>query len=391
MHSADYIPFVHSSSDAHVARKYYADAPCFRVSLCAAKKLRAALPPTAPLWIDPSFDGYPEYNDESDWAQYYSTYKEHAQFTDPDFLAKPDVATVRSYVSQVMDAALAFGPKWISVPQLAHADDTSHNRINKLLADAFRIWRTKSGFSGTVILPAVFTNQRQVNNKVPRDKKLKAVFTAYSASGASGVWAVDSSLADQLGTANLDTERFPALIWLHTELKKLPNLTIHVAGPYWGLNLVLWARGLITHPAVALGTGYRYFLAGQFAREPTKRVALAPLRRWAQDTADFRHWLSNVIAGLSPAVPAHKELLTLQKELPKLSVSANGHKEQVARFYKEWLGQFTNLPPAGRSIALYQDLSNAYVFGQTLPELPSESGGARKPSTIARQLMLCSI
>lgn len=391
MHSADFIPFVHSTSDAHVARKYYAEAPCFRVSLHAAKKLKPALPPAAALWIDPSFDGYPECNDESDWAKYYSAFNEHAQFTDPDFLAKPDVATVRTYVSQVMNAVLAFAPKWISVPQLAHADGTSRNRINKVLADAFRVWHAKSGFSGPVILPAVFTNQKQINNKVPRDKKVKAVSAAYSASGASGIWAVDSSLADQLGTANLDTERFPGLVSLHAELRKLPNVAIHVAGPYWGLNLVLWARGLVTHPAVALGTGYRYFLAGQYAREPTKRVALAPLRRWAQDTAEFRQWLSGVIAGLSSAVPAHKELLTLQKELPKLTVTENGHKEQVARVYKAWIDQFTNLPSAGRSLALYQDLSNAYVFGQTLPELPSESGGARKPSTTARQLMLCSI
>lgn len=386
-----YVPFVNSLSDAQIAKSLYADAACFRVQVQRVEKLRKVLPPNARLWVDSGFDAFPAPNPESEWADFHSSFAGYQLFSDPEFLGNPGWKDVCSYVNAVMAAAMASKPSWLSVPQLVHADGVGRNKVNRLLAKAYRQWADKAGYQGVTVLPAVFSNQRQLVNKVPRDKKLAIVRKCYLAAGATGVWAVDHTLQDQLGTSNFDTERFPGIIKLHEGLGKLPNLHVHLGGPYWGLNLVLWAKGIITNPAIALGTGYTYYPAGGYSKPPAKRVALSPLRRWTVDTADFRAWLATVISMLSPSTSAHSELAALQKELPKLSVSADGHKEQVARFYRAWFMQFAKLSPNGRSIALYQDLSNAYMLGQSLPDIPSEVGGAKKPSAVARQLMLCTL
>ena len=386
-----YVPFVNSSSDAQIAKSLYADATCYRLQVQRVEKLRKVLPPNARLWVDAGFDAFPAPNPESEWAGFHSSFAGYQLFADPEFLQNPIWNDVYAYVSDVMAAAVASKPNWLSVPQLIHVDGVSRNRINKMLAKAFRQWADKANFQGVAVLPAVFSNQRQLVNKVPRDKKLAIVKSCYLAAGATGVWAVDHTLQDQLGTSNFDTERFPSIVKLHEGLGKLPKLHVHLGGPYWGLNLVLWAKGLITNPAIALGTGYAYYPAGGHLNKATRRVALSPLRRWTVDTPDFRKWLAEVVGLLSPSTSAYSEFAALQKELPKMDVSADGHKEQVARFYRTWFMQFAKLSPNGRSIALYQDLSNAYMLGQSLPDIPSEVGGARKPSAVARQLMLCTL
>jgi hypothetical protein len=50
-----------------------------------------------------------------------------------------------------------------------------------------------------------------------------------------------------------DSIRFPALIKFHQEINaSLPREAVSVAGPYWGLNLVLWAKGIVKHPAIGI-------------------------------------------------------------------------------------------------------------------------------------------
>ena len=66
-------------------------------------------------------------------------------------------------------------------------------------------------------------------------------------------------------------------------------------------------------------------------------------------------------------------------------------RAQVAEFYKRWLGSLESVSPSGRSFALYQDLSNAYVLGRRfpgLPDLPDDEKTARRPERVAEQLML---
>jgi hypothetical protein len=60
-------------------------------------------------------------------------------------------------------------------------------------------------------------------------------------------------------------------------------------------------------------------------------------------------------------------------------------REQVARFYAAWLKKFEGVPQAGRSLALYQDFSSAYVLGKTLQDVPDD---VRSPSRVAEQFMM---
>jgi hypothetical protein len=210
----------------------------------------------------------------------------------------------------------------------------------------------------------------------------------YEASGASGIWAVDSSLSDQEGSGTFDKVRFPAIIKLHEELNALlPNNKIAIAGPYWGLNLVLWARGLITNPAVGLGNTYQYHLPGGLVMKQGKtRVALPPLRRWAVASSQLKSWLQQSIAKLSPGDSARTALEDLEMNFSKLQIQG---REQIAGFYRDWLNELETVPQQGRALALYQQLSSAFVLGRGLPELPKkDEQAARRPERVAKQLML---
>jgi hypothetical protein len=62
-------------------------------------------------------------------------------------------------------------------------------------------------------------------------------------------------------------------------------------------------------------------------------------------------------------------------------------REQVARFYKRWFDSIAAAPVAGRSMALFQDLSAAYALGKWLPD-GVEQGTAHRPEAVAEPLML---
>src|SRR5207244_2236173 len=120
---------------------------------------------------------------------------------------------------------------------------------------------------------AIFTNQKQINLKTERTKKLSSVLTCYNAAIADGIWIVDHTLSDQDASDTLN-KRFPALINLHEELnKELPDDAITIAGPYWGMNLVMWVRGLVRFAAIGLGTAYKYNIPGSIMQQGKNRVA----------------------------------------------------------------------------------------------------------------------
>ncbi|RYZ02581.1 MAG: hypothetical protein EOO73_31015 [Myxococcales bacterium] len=380
------IPFISSQSDAELARKYFPNPPYFRVPLPTANKIVPKLDKAAPLWVDLCADGYPDFDGGSDWAQFMSGIPGHAKMSEAGFLSKPEERIVEKFVSSLVDEALKLKPKAISVPQLAHAKDVRHNAINRMLAKAFAKRMKNVRPLPLVILPVILT--QPVNLKVERDKKLSVLTKCYTQSNARGVWAVDCNLADQLGTGNFETTRFPGMLRFHEEIGRLPALAFHTAGPYWGLNLVLWARGHISNPASALGAGFQYYRSGQRASTPTPRVALAPLRRWARATVEFWPWLDSVIDALAVRDPARAAFQELRKQHSAFRVDPKLHKEQIAKFYAEWVSSIAAAPAASRALFLYQDLSSAHVIGSPLPEIPSETGRARHANVVARQLML---
>ena len=384
---AEYIPIIQTERDCRIWSRLYSGSPIARVSLETLPKTSKHVQ-GARLWIDAGIDGlenWPTINES--FRQYLGTLQSVDRIVDPQFQARPTPEVIGNFVKSALDRVLAFSnTDWISVPQLPCIKDASRNRINRLLASQADAWKSTTRFAGDFIVPVVITHSSQIKLKAERTKRIDNALAAVDLSKAAGVWIVDASLYDQDGSSSLEAYRFGSLVALHEELlaKAQRDLKV-ISGPYWGLNLVLWCRGLATHPAIGLGNSYQYHLAGGFAKAAKSRVALPGLRRWAVANPQLRAWLENTIEMVAPTETAHSEMLTLLRHFSQLSVDG---RMQVATYYQQWLSRLSDTPNAGRSLALYQDLSSAYVLGKGLPDLPSGEGTARRPERVAKQLML---
>lgn len=385
---AEYLPFVHNERDCELFNAFYDDSPFVRVSLQNAKKLVPRLPPQSKYWIDAEVDGLHQFPIASDtFRAYVKDYKHYECIADKQFQRKPDSAIVREFVTSVLDACAELKPRMISVPQLPMTSDTSRNKINREMAKASSEWAKTLGNTGGIglVLPAIFTHQTQLNKKTARNPKVALIAQCFEAAGATGLWVVDSSLVDQEGARTLDL-RFSSLLDLHQELlDRLPQARI-VGGPYWGLNLVLWARGLVHYPAITLGNRYRYHIPGGRVQPPSYRIALDSLKRLVVVKPELSLWLTDAVKKIPGGDPANTEFSALNANFSSLLRSDN-NREQICRFYRKWLDSIALAPVAGRALTLYQQLSSAYVLGKTLGELP-EAGLARRPERTAQQLML---
>jgi hypothetical protein len=395
----EYIPFITSPKALQLVKTTYADAEVVRIPLDIAHKI--TVPQGIKLWIDPGVDGLddlgirrpkPSRNDENkevstSWYESMKVIPGFKQIADPGFAAQPKLSLAEEFVNRILDRCLAHKPLWITVPQLPVVDDSSRNRINRVLAKATAKWRVSRVFSGRLILPLIFTHSTQTQGKTQRNPKIEQAGRNYHEAHADGFWVVDSSFSDESGSKTLRNTRMTSLIQLHQELNNKISSRIRIAGPYWGLNLVLWARRFIEHPAIGVGSTYQYHLAGKHkpGSTPVSRVAVGPLRRRAV-AAHTRLWLERTLKKLGNNHPAHGDLDAIYRKLTVLS-DYDRAREQVAKFYKSWLDVLAETPPSGRSLALFQDLSTAYAMGKSLQEIPNE-GPSRRPESIVEPLML---
>lgn len=271
------------------------------------------------------------------------------------------------------------------MPQLPRVIDSSRNTINRLLAKATGEWKSSHAFSGRFILPLTFTHQDQVNGKTQRNPQVKQAGRCYHESQADGFWVVDKTLDDESGSKTLRNTRVPAIVSLHQELNEENSSKIRIAGPYWGVNLLLWARGLVDFPAIGVGNAYQYHLAGGYAKTPTTHLALSALRRRVK-VARLEKWLESAVNTLGQAHPSSPGFEQIRKQFTLLSLK-DPAREQVARFYKTWFDLLSATPRAGRPMAFFQDLSAAFALGRSLPEFEDE-GTARRPESVVEPLML---
>jgi hypothetical protein len=389
---APFIPFVRSGTDEALARESYNDAPFWRVTLEREKTIKN-VPAGCPLWIDLAFDGTLHAFEKSDkdwvkdWAKFVNRHGDLSCLADEAFLAKPD----RNVLDKPIRAALAqadqYQPALISIPQLPYLDGVGHNKVNKTLFQITTDWHQSSHSKAKLILPVIFTHCRQLNKKTDRNPKVKFVAALLTSSSVNAVWSVDSSLEDQSGAGNLARERFPGVIDFFKELKATTHLETTVAGPYWGLGLLLWTRGLVTHFGIGIGSTYRYHVPGGMAHAPKTRIAPECLRRWISSSADLRDWLLESAAKLPNGSPEQTELKTLLSHFPAL-LDPKSSKRQGARAHRNWCQKIAAVATSGRAVALFQDLSTAFVTGKALKALPDDEGPARRPELIAEQLML---
>lgn len=388
MTTPSFVPFLRANTDEPNFKSFYADAPFVRVGL-DKKTLLGKLSPKQKLWLDIGLDGianaYP-LNPKSDWSTYLHRHGDLSCLIDPAFLAKPARSKIEGPIAGFLQDSAKHNPAYLSVPQLPHQEGVKHNKVNKVLAEIAADWR-KNQNSTQLILPVIFTNQAQLNTKSPRTRTIKFVHTLMLKYGIDAVWSVDSTLEDQLGTQNFERVRFTGIIDFWDELHDLASPEMSICGPYWGLGLVLWARGLVTHFGIGLGSTYRYYAPGGFPNSPNARIGVESLRRWINATPGLAAWLQSEQAKLPPGGPEQAEFQALAKNAGYY-IDADVAKRQVAQVYRKWVDKIMASPPNGRSVALYQDLSAAFVTGKMLQDLPDEVGHARRPERVAEQLML---
>lgn len=390
---AEHIPFISGEDGGKLVKKIYPASEIVRMPLERASKFLEYRSPTARVWIDPGVDGLDDLstrgsigNTKNTWFEFMKSLPHFGQMGSPAFHAKPNASEVFAFVKAVMDRCATHKPAWMTVPQLPLTGDASRNKINRDLAAATGKWKSSHGFNGRLILPIVVTHQEQISGKTARNPKVQHAERCYHDAQADGFWVVDKSLADDSGSGTLRVKRFPAVIGFHQELNDRISSKIRIAGPYWGLNLVLWARGLADYPAIGVGSGYQFFLSGGHATTPSVRLVLPSLRRRVVVGPTLKVWLDQAIATLAPSHPAHAEFSEIRRNLTVLSQKERA-REQVAKTYKDWFDAIASAPKAGRSMALFQDLSSAYALGKSLPELPDE-GTARRPEAVVEPLML---
>jgi hypothetical protein len=386
---ASHIPFVNTKEDCRILNKYYMDSDILRVSIEKIEDIKANLPKGIPLWIDAGVDGCEHHlrNQQESIPSYLNVYSGSDMFANSAELIKPNKASVRRFVHALMDDCLKLKPSLITVPQLAMVDGTMRNKINMELAQSTNEWKVNSRFRGKLVFPIVFTHRDQLHGRTKWKPRVDSALKWYNIAGADYIWVVDSSLSDQMGTGTF-RDRFPSLIDFHKYIRLyFPKGTKVIAGPYWGMNLILWARGLCDYPAIGLGNAYTYYIPGGRLHKGKTRIAIPPLRRWAVVSPELRTWLDKSLRIINVEDIAYIELYELKKRYDSLSFQPAA-RNQVARFYKKWFNKIERTPRAGRSLALYQDLSSAYVIGKQLPILPPSGGTARRPERVAEYLML---
>lgn len=392
------VAFVWGSQDIDLlSQNYSAETPA-RVSLVNAERHVRGLG-SRPLWIDPNLEGLA--NGQSVTSEYSAYVSELggeqflAEFA--EFARRPAryKSQVREVVWNSLDRCRAYSPKWISVPQLGLGSTSTHGAVNKALAEATGDWRKERGYPGDLILPVVVTHQRQVARKTDRNPHVRRVVTNLRLAGASGIWVVESSLTDSNGSPT-NSRRFKAVVDLHQELREALGPDVYViAGPYWGLNLVLWARGLCDFPAVSMGSAFQYYLPGLPIHEGKHRIVISPLRRAVVASPELEDWAQAAILKSrrsgNQSERRLEALLELADRLPILQRSETEWRRQVASFYSRWIQWLESLPSPGRAIGLYHDFSAAYVFGSGLPQLPRDEAPGRKAGSVAKHFMLACL
>lgn len=384
---AKHIPFITGVDACSLVSSLYPDSEIVRIPLDSASRFIPLLSNGTPLWIDPCVDGMDSLDTRvgRPWFTFMKNFRHFEEIGSSAFWSRPDSGKVEEFVNDLLNCVYDSSPSWITVPQLPFTDDSSRNKINKALASATGKWKQTTGFSGKMILPLIVTHQRQANLKTARNPKVSVATDCYGRADADGIWVVDKSLDDETGSPTLKDTRFPGLISLHEELNQSISPGIRCGGPYWGLNLLLYARQLIDYPAIGVGSGYQYFLAGGHATTPTAKVAIPPLYRRAGYGPNLRTWLDASLELLTKGSPEHVAINILRKNFSTYSSGARARR-QIAEFYKSWCDAVESLPsPQARH--LFAECALAYAIGKSLPDIAGETGGERRPEAVVANLM----
>ena len=271
---ADYIPFVNSENDCAILNKYYPEPHAIRLSIESVNRLQDRIPTHHRLWLDPAVDAYDHIRaanwpkrradwkswHKGVWASFEGCFKpvpDYEVLLEEKPWLKKHEGRVNRFVSSLLDRCLEFQPAWITVPQLPL--NSTPKQLNDCLARAAGFWRNAVQHEVELIQPIIITGLGTLKQGHSRDKVLTEALERRGNAAAGAVWVVDTNLSDQNRNADFP-KRYENLVEFHTKLKeRLSPGTPVVGGPYWGMNIVLWARGLCSNPAISLGTRYTYY------------------------------------------------------------------------------------------------------------------------------------
>lgn len=452
-----YYPIVLSSKDARLVEKYYDDAMACRVSIADAENLIQKLPESCNLWLHAGFDGFPQnaricqkmYEGDgsmpNSWFDYVRSLPAFDLLRDESIiqqngrhsLTDDQSEDVRDSVFRALDDCLGFEPGLITVPQLAQGEKSERNCVNQSLATFSSEWAEDRNFEGFVY-PLIFSGLRGQTEDYDWRGKVDRAIEYANIAGARHLWVVDASLDEEKAAGSYRDSRFPRLIEIHETIneKKDEEMAI-IGGPYWGFNLLLWAKQLIDAPVIAVGSGFRYYLSGGIPRNPIPRAVIPPLRRLVFVDSTLARWFEQALEKLSPTEPEYSEMEapgedienmsdealnsvdeyekqgsdediysdmlsdvldednieTIVSKLENLSTEsrvravADEWRDQVAKFYKDWLSSIGEAPAEVRTLRLYQQLSKAYMLGKVLNgQIVDRPGYSGAPSAHAEQL-----
>lgn len=398
------VPFVSSEDDCQLVDDFYSDAEYFRIELRNWTKIENSFGQADKLWVDAGVDGIHHVLKANgitkvvdgktkktvggQWASLFKGFRNFEEVATKQFVEKPSTSKVEEFIDDILDACHALAPKAITVPQLPHVSDVSRNKINWAFAKATAQWKKKRKFNGALILPIILTNQEQLNLKGDRNKRITSADKSFQHANASGYWVVDSTMSDLDAAPIFQKKRFDGVLKFNSELQeKLPKASPSIAGPYWGLNLISWAKGLVEHPAIGVGRTFQYHISGGIiTSSPKVRIAIPPLRRWAIHSK-LKPWLVENVKNYDSASYAFEELNALLKSYNNLGTK-QAARRQIAKFYAEWYAKIEEVVPAGRKLALFQDFTAAYVLGNDFSKLPADEGSAKHPERVAEYFMM---
>lgn len=385
------IPAVLSEVDLRLAQEHYSDAPA-----CWVRAERMdSLPPNfgnSRVWLDFEIDGcHHELDKRKDtWTERIASLEGGSRLLEVSAVGGIKLAEAERLNKSMLAQAHEKKVGWMTLPQLPIAGDIVREKDNRVLAEGAGEAKRHGGFKGRRVLPVMFTNKEQISSKTARKARVQKILKAVDSSLADAVWVCKTSLIERDGTGTFDKERFPDLIDFHEILRaELPRRLIVIAGPYWGLGLVLWARGFVDHPMALMGrTSPYYFPGGIGARGATVRIALPPLLRVVDASAASRKWLGEAMDKLAPGDKARLGFEQVANRWNTLAKNRSLAQAQIAEFYAEWVNGLAAAPATGRAIALYQTFSSAYVLGRQLGDIDGITGPLKRPERIAQQYLM---
>lgn len=386
------IPAILSELDVKLVQRHYGDAPA-----CWVRAERIDSLPTdlghSRVWMDFEVDGCHHERDrrKDTWKNRITALDGGTRLLDVSLTGGIKLAEAERVNIAMLAKAQEKKVGWVTLPQFPITGEALREKDNRVLADGAGEAKRQGGFRGRRVLPVMFTHKDQINSKTLRKARVQKILKALDASLADAVWVCKTSLVEREGTGTFDKERFPDLIDFHELLRTaLPKRIVVIAGPYWGIGLVLWARGFVDHPMALMGRTSPYYFPGGIvgARKATPRIALPPLLRVVDGNAASHNWLSETLTRLAPDDKARVGFEQVASKWNKLVGTPSLAQTQIAEFYAEWVHGLSAAPATGRAIALYQSFSSAYVLGRQLSDIDGVSGPLKRPERIAQQYLM---